>query len=87
MELIVLNPKSANQDLLCNLIAVSISSRNMILKQQMWSFLFSIYEVIHLTDSFHPPKKDEEIHSFHVPAHFAFKVPHFVLFFRALSTW
>lgn len=58
-------PTSSIQDIISNLIKVSASSRNVILKQLIWNFLVSNGEIrIH---PFPVPKKDEVICPFLVP--------------------
>lgn len=42
MESIVLSPKSANQDLKLNLIAVSAAPRNVTFSQLVWKYLVSV---------------------------------------------
>lgn len=66
MESLVLSSKSANQDFIPNLITVSASPRNVILASQseIWNFLVSTSEVIHLMDPFYTPEKDEVIYFF-----------------------
>ena len=57
MESLVLSPMSTNQDLIPNLIAISISHRNVILNKSTWNFLVSSSELICLTDPFNSPKE------------------------------
>ena len=46
MELLVLSPMSANQDIILNLIATLTSPRNGTFNQSIWNYLVSITEVI-----------------------------------------
>lgn len=56
MELFVLRPMPANQDLTPNPKTISISHRNAILNKSIWNFLVSSREIIHLTDLLNYPK-------------------------------
>lgn len=47
MELVVLSPTSANQDLIPNLIAASASPKNVTFNQSIWNYLVRMSEVVH----------------------------------------
>ena len=66
MELLVLSPMSANQDIILNIIAILTSRRNVTFNQSIWNYLVSITEVICLKALCLSPKEmtsPETIHA------------------------
>ena len=65
MELLMLSPMSANQDVIFNLIATLTSPRNMTFNQSIWNYLVSITEVICLKAPCLSPKEVTSLETIH----------------------